>query len=116
MQTLTSLTPEIRQRFDSMLLTQTSANFGDNLKTILRMFRYIEKRLQKKTLRCPIQRDKFLILRSQFLEVYDKASTKEKDSEATKGNKAKRAFYYITLPNKSDRTIFDGIRRKSYRF
>ena len=107
--TETVLPPSIASYFNKHLLSNTCA-MGDNPERLLKIWKYIESSLFPKLKNMPERRRECELLKAKFLELYGRIETKEKDTKATKYNKAQGFFYHIELPNKSDRTIFEGLR------
>lgn len=112
---ITTLPPEVRQHFDALLLSTPLPEFRDNLKLIWRMYLFIKQKLMKKANYNENTKKRAERLEQEFLELYERAKTKEEKLGEKAENEAKGLFYHINLPNRGFENIFWGLRKASYK-
>ena len=108
--TVNNLPPEIKQIFSYHLLAE--AKIGDSLESMIESYIYILNKLNHKVNNDPKRLQKFEEAKKEFLEVYERAKTKEKNLEATATVKTKRPLYFIEGLNKRDENLFKRLRSK----
>ncbi len=106
--------PQIVQQFSSALLSNPM-KFNDDLDLFARIHFYINNKLMKKAKYNAIWEERCDKLEKEFLELYERAKVKEKESKKAYKNKTQEPFYRISFDNKSDENIFAGFRIASYR-
>ena len=107
--TSTSLPSEIIQHFSRMLLT-TPCKMGQDSSTLWEVYIYIKHRLLKRANHDPITKARCKQLEETFLDLYERAKTKEKNKDEASKNKTQVPLYYIECPDKRDETIFERLR------
>ena len=106
------LPPPIVQYYDRVLLSKPYIS-GDCCARLMRIFRWIEGKLAKKISSCPKRRARYLKLEEEFLELYERAKTKEEELEAKGENPTKVPFYRIRGIDKRHERVFDRLRFKT---
>lgn len=112
--TITSLPPQVKQFYDSILLSKPTSKFYDDSELLWRVYTYIKLKLSKKSKYHPNSEIKYNQLEKEFLELYERAKTKEKDYERETGNQGQKFFYYIIITDRSHSKIFERLRSRSY--
>lgn len=107
---IVALPPLVRQYFDAQLLSAPMPKFGDDADSIWRAYSNIIERLEKKVAYNTITQARFNILKNEFLEIYGRTATKEKECKGQSGNATEGPFYYITVSSKRDREIFSRLK------
>lgn len=110
--------PRLQQSFNRFLLTTPMPIFRETSKDLKRILTFIEHRLWKKLGSCPGKQKKCEELKSQFMELYERAKTKEKELEAKTEHHTQRPFYSIGSIGEKDEKVFRRLtyRSCSYRF
>lgn len=108
---------KIQQYFDKGLLSTPTPKFKDDSEILIKVFNYIDAVLSKKTKNLATRDENYQKMKKEFLYLYDRATLKEADIKEKTGKEAKMPFYFITVPHKSDRDLFNRLRFKgrSYR-
>ena len=113
--TITPLPPIVKQLFDGILLQRPCPKFCDDCETLWKIYLYICS-LIKKLDKHPIKLEKSKKLQKTFLELYERAKTKENELQKKGSQAYKRFGNYINLPHKGDRNLFTKLGFKSYKF
>ncbi len=92
--TTTVLPLQIKQSFNSLLLTMPCPKFGDDDEDLLNIMAYIEKMLWKKLGNTLAKKLKCENLRQEFKETYEKIR-KKKESQTENENASKMSFYML---------------------
>ncbi len=104
--TTTVYNPEISWPFSKDLLSRKMPKMKEDSETLWNFYQKIIMRLGKKVRNNAIRRDKLLLKCTEFLELYERAKTKEAAIERKTGKPAKGSFYYITSVDKKNERIF----------
>ena len=99
--------------FDRDLLSRPVPNFYDDSETLWKIYQYINRKLYKKCMRCPIRMKKFDSLLNEFLELYGRAKAKEIEFEEKNGESFQRPFDYFRLSGRNNKGIFIKIKFRS---
>lgn len=106
------LPPEIRQLFDSCLLSRP-AKFCEDSETLWLIYLYIKDNLENKTKKYPDWHQKFLKLEATFLELYERIKIKEKERKEDENHFTKELFYSFRGFNYRQRNLFEGFKYRS---
>lgn len=112
MKNITILSPEITQILDKNLLSKPTIKFYDDCERIWKIFQYIERKLKKKCKNHPEMLQKYLKLQQEFMELYERAKTKEDEYEKKKGKPFGQPFHYFKYTDKRYKEIYSGLRFK----
>jgi len=82
----------------------------DDCETFGKIYLHIKFKLIPKAEGNPKKLELVTKLQKQFLELYERAKTKEKDIKEAAGESYNQSFYRIGIPHKGHRNIFDGLR------
>lgn len=110
--TSTTLPPFILQKFSRSLLSIPCPKFRDHPETLICIYRYIEKKLRKKTLKNEKRNNKYIGLSIEFMELYERAKAKEKELEKETKHITQQPFYFFGGPDKRYQNIFKRLRFK----
>jgi hypothetical protein len=111
---VTHYPPPIIQSFNSDLLSTPMIKFRDDADMVLPLAQFLEKKIKSRKHRKFLQTIQRLEKKHQnFMELYERAKTKERDIEKEVFIKAKSVFYRIRLHNQSDESIFRRLRQKN---
>ena len=104
--------PEIIQYFNIKLLSCPAVKFCDDSERLWWIFQWIENKLSKKAMKHEGTRLKYERLKKQFLELYERAKTKE--TELEKAGKKQDFFSYIDIgdADRRHRELFKRIKWK----
>jgi hypothetical protein len=105
--------PPIIEYFSHALLSMP-AKLCDDSESLWRIYTYIKIKLMHKANYRPEWKAKCERLEQEFLKLYERAKTKEKNIKAETGYKTKEPFYRIDVSNRSNQNVFEGLRYKSY--
>lgn len=116
MNTITTsiLPPSIQQDLDLNLLSKPKWRF--DAEYLRKIAQWIEKRIDRAEFkRCVKTRNDIYLKYMQFMELYEQAKTKEKESKEKTSRKISWPFYRPRLPNKNDQRIYQRLndRRKT---
>ncbi|SRR5216684_989022 len=114
--TMSSLPPLIQQSFNSNLLSSPSPSFRQTSKALLYVYNYIETRLAKKVNENSIRKQKYENLKNQFLELYERIKTKEKELEGKTEHFTQRPFYFTILSNRIQQSFFTRLEYRAFQF
>ena len=106
---------DLKQLYNIDLLSR-HFKINDDSETFYEVYLYIKKHLFNKANYHPKWRERCEVLEKEFLELYERAKEKEEKSQGCAKNKTQKPFYRISFLNRSYKTIFDGLRRKSKRY
>ena len=84
--TITAHPPQVKQFYDSTLLSKPTSKFYDESELLWRVYTYIKLKLSKKSKYHPNSEIKYNQLEREFLELYERAKTKEKDATRAKNS------------------------------
>jgi hypothetical protein len=112
--TTTTFPPKLSMNFDSNLLSRPTPKFRDDSETILRMFLWLMKKMEKKCQNPNSRHDKFYQIQEEFLELYGRIEKKEKELETASEDFKKRSFYYFPSVNRNLRNVYEGLRKGSW--
>lgn len=93
MKTISCLPPEIKQIFNGSILSIPCPKLRQHGDDLLRFFKKIKTKLEKRTLRLKERNNRFQAYEKEFLELYGRIKTKEKELEE-KTNHCTQVFGY----------------------
>lgn len=99
--------PQIRQHLDPLLLSMPTPDFRESTKTLDEIYRNILKRWHKIK---PWHIAEAERLKTEFLELYERAKTKEIERKKEKDHKTQEPFYRIECLTKDEREILFRFR------
>jgi hypothetical protein len=102
------LPPQIQTYFDKTLLS-IPMKFGDDLERIHNIFCYI-KQVAEKYRNYPKEYARWKLLEKEYMDLYERTKTKEKNQEAKAKNRTKGPFYFIRMSNKRFDRLFSRLR------
>ena len=111
--TTACLPPPILQYFDRLLLSRPMPKFCDDSETLWKFYEYISFNLVRKAKKSTPKRDKCETLINEFLGLYERIKTKEKELETKTGYAGKGPFYYFDAPRQNGREVFKRLRQRS---
>lgn len=112
-ETICSLTPEIKQYFDSSLLSYLTPKFCDDSETLMKIYHYINKKLYKKCLNNPNKVKKFELLFEEFMRLYGRVVEKEREYKEKTGEDYQRPFDYFKDTSRYHKGLFGRLSFKS---
>ena len=107
-----ALAPEIIQYFNIKLLSRPAVKFCDDAERLWWIYEWIEKKLSKKAMKHEGTRLKYERLKKQFLELYERAKTKEDELEKSGKKQDFFAYIYIGDADRRHRELFKRIKWK----
>lgn len=108
------LPPQILSYFNNYLLSTPMAKLYDDSETLLKIYEKIISKLSKKTVKDTVRAEKFNILKLEFMELYERAKTKEKELEEKTGIHCGQPFYRFRETDKRNKGLFNKFRRRTF--
>lgn len=109
----TSRPPPIAQYFSKTLLASPMPKWGDDCETIWTAYQRVIDSLKKKVSNISVASERFNKLNEEFLEIYGRTASKEKELKDEGKNPTEGPFYYITVPNNRDQKIFRRLKLRT---
>lgn len=106
-ETTISLPPPILQYLSKTLLYIPTAKFCDDCETLDKIYTWLKKELGYKF------NSKCFELEKEFLELYGRTITKEKELKEKTGRPIFRPLYYFKGPNRNYKTVLGRVRRRA---
>lgn len=109
---ISTIPPKIRQYFDQKMLSKPMPKMLEGCHTLWELFLYINSNLMHRS-EGQVKREKCLALIADFLELYERAKTKEKELEKEETHHTQRPFYCIKSIGKKDERLLTRLTWRS---